>query len=98
MRNEVASLGTKVDLFAAQSTREHAEVAGKLDRLSEDVAELKPLAAKVAALELADATAEARALEARQLREQSRNQFRWVIGTILAAAAVIVAALALILA
>lgn len=95
LRQDIAALATKVELFMAQSTKEHSEVAGKLDRLSEDVAELKPLTAKVAALELADATAEARALEARQMREQSRRQFQWIVATIIAAVGVIVAALAL---
>lgn len=85
LRNEVAALGTKVDLFSIQSTKEHADVAAKLDRLSADVAELKPLAAEVAALKLADATAEAEASAAEKLRLQSRSQFRWLAGLIVAA-------------
>lgn len=92
MRDELAAIGAKVDLFAAQSTKEHSQVAAKLDRLSSDVAELKPLAAKVAALELADAQAEAVAAarreaqsDAERAREQSRSQFRWLVALIVAA-------------
>jgi hypothetical protein len=85
LRSDVAALGAKVELFSAQSTKEHAEVASKLDRLAADVAELKPLASKVAALELADARAEVQAQAADQFRAQSRSQFRWLVGLIVAA-------------
>lgn len=91
LRNELAALGTKVDLFAAQSTKEHAEVAGKLDRLSDDVSEMKPLAAKVAALELAAATSEAAAAAAEKLLTRQRNQFFTLAGLIVAMAGVVVA-------
>jgi hypothetical protein len=98
--NEIAALGTKVDLFMAQSTKEHAEVAGKLDRLTDDVAGLKQqqslLGPEVAALKLADATAEAQAVAAERLRAQSRQQFRWLVGLIVAAVPASTAVVALI--
>lgn len=89
MRDEIAALSAKVELWRAESTREHGEVSSKLDRLVDEVAALKPqttmLAAEVAALKLADATAEVRSATAEQLRAQSRTQFRWLVALIVAA-------------
>lgn len=89
--NELSALGTRLELFAAQSTAEHGEVKAKLDRLSDDVAELKPLAQKVAALQLADATAEASAVTAERMRTQLRTQFFALATLFVAVAGVIVA-------
>ena len=96
--NEISALSAKLELFAAQSAKEHGEVAAKLDRLASDVADLKPLAAEVAALKLADATAEARELAINELRDEIRSNRRdwrnWIPSAVsagAAAAAVIIA-------
>lgn len=91
LRNEIAALGTKVDLFAVQSTKEHSEVASKLDRLSDDVAGLKALAGDVAALKIADARSEAASAAAEKLLTRQRNQFFALATLIVGAAGVIVA-------
>lgn len=85
LRNDIAELGTRVAAAQMLSTKEHSEVAAKLDQLGRELGDLKPLAADVAALKLADARAEVLAAAAEQQRAQSRTQFRWLVGLIVAA-------------
>lgn len=67
LRNDIQALGTKVELFSAQSTKEHAEVKAALAQLI--AANLEP---RVAALERKDAEESAAAAAVDRLRRQQR--------------------------
>lgn len=102
LRNDIAALAVKVETsqltLAAKvetsqlvSTQEHAEVKAQLEQLAREVAVVKTLASKVAALETSDAVDHAEKTATQKLLERQRNQFFLLAGLIVSCAAVIVA-------
>lgn len=79
---QIVKLTEAVTSSALQSTKEHAVVESRLTQLSEDV---RPLIGKVADLEKHDAAGDA-----------NRLLIRWMVGTAVALAGVVVAAVALL--
>lgn len=81
LTNKITELAGTVAAGNLQSTREHAENKACIEELRRDIAELKPLGARVTALERHDDVDTARDEEREKLQATLEDQSRWMAGT-----------------
>jgi hypothetical protein len=91
-RNELASIAAKQEVAQAQASREHAEVRADIARLQNSVAPIPRLADKVAELDRHDIAGQASESARDAILTKLDANRRWMVGTALALAGLIVGA------
>lgn len=97
MASKLTQVANAVAEGNLQSTREHAENKACIEELRRDVAQLKPLFGRVNRLERHDDVGEAREQGRDEILAKIDRGRKWMIGTAVALAGVIVAATAVLL-